>query len=301
MQSIQSRLVKTVLRIINVKKMWEVTGDELRKNIEKNQLPKGHEPPKKIQRRFNISKNIINDYCYYVMKPLSNIQQKHILFLHGGGYVHEIMHTHWRYLKKLTDALQCTVIVPIYPLAPGHQYMEVFDMIIPIYRQITSQAEPEDIVIMGDSAGGAMSLALTQLLKEKDLPQPGNIILISPALDWTFSNPEIHEVEKLDPLLAAPALREIGKWYGGEKGSKHYLVSPIYGSLDGLGKISLFTGTNDILYPDAKRFKMKADEKGIKLDYYEYPSMIHAWPLLFFPESRKATQQIIEIIKTSKK
>ena len=172
-------------------------------------------------------------------------------------------------------------------------------MIIPIYKQIISDVKLEDIVIMGDSAGGGMSLALAELLKEKNLPQPGNIILISPALDMSLSNPEIHEVEKLDPMLAVPALIDIGKWYGGEKGSKHYLVSPIYGNFEGLGKISLFTGTNDILYPDAKKFKTIADEKGIKINYYEYPSMIHIWPLFFFPESKKAREQIIEIIRTS--
>ena len=144
-----------------------------------------------------------------------------------------------------------------------------------------------------------MSLALAELLKEKHLPQPGNIILISPALDMSLSNPKISEVEKLDPMLAVPSLIDMGKWYGGRKGSKHYLVSPIYGNIEDLGKISLFTGTNDILNPDAKKLKIMADEKGIKINYYEYPYMIHIWPLLFFPESKKARAQIIEIIKLS--
>ena len=42
------------------------------------------------------------------------------------------------------------------------------------------------------------------------------------------------------------------------------------GDFNGLGKISVFTGTNDILYPDAKKFKNMAEEKGIKINYYEY-------------------------------
>jgi len=172
-------------------------------------------------------------------------------------------------------------------------------MLMQIYKQIILDVKLKDIVIMGDSAGGGMSLALAELLNEKHLPQPGNIILISPALDMSLKNPEIHDVEKLDLILAVPALIDIGKWYGREKGSKHYLVSPIYGNLQNLGKISLFTGTNDILYPDAKKLKSIADEKGIKINYYEYPSMIHIWQLLFFPESKKAREQIIEIIRTS--
>ncbi|NKF07236.1 alpha/beta hydrolase [Clostridium gasigenes] len=299
MESIQSKLLKMILRIINLKKMWEVTGNELRKNIEKKQLSESHEPPKKIQRNFKIKKKQVNGYCCYIIKPLNSVGQKHVLYLHGGGFVYEIMSPHWEFLARIIDELKCTIIVPIYPLAPQHQHQEVFDMILLIYQQIILKVKPESVVIMGDSAGGGMSLSLAQLLKEKELPQPRNIILISPTLDMTFSNPEIHAVEKLDPVSAVPALIDIIKWYSGEKDSKHYLISPIYGNFEGLGKISLFIGTHDILYPDAKKFKNISDLKGIEIDYYEYPSMIHVWPLFFFPESKKATKQIIEIIRSS--
>ena len=46
MESIQSKLFKIVLRIIKLNKMWKLTGDELRKYIEKRQLSEKHEPPK---------------------------------------------------------------------------------------------------------------------------------------------------------------------------------------------------------------------------------------------------------------
>lgn len=299
MESIQSKLLKMVLRIVNLKKMWQVTGNELRKNIEKKQLSESHEPPQKVQRNFNIREKEVNGYCCYIMKPLNSVGQKYVLYLHGGGFVYEIMSFHWEFLGRLIDELKCTIIVPVYPLAPKHQYQEVFNMILPVYQQIISEVKPRNVVIMGDSSGGGMSLSLAQLLKEKELPQPGNIILISPTLDMTFSNPEIHEVEKLDPVSAVPALNDIIKWYSGDKSSKYYLISPIYGKFEGLGKISLFIGMHDILYPDAKKFKNMAYVKGIEINYYEYPSMIHVWPLFFFPESKKATKQIIEIIKAS--
>ena len=100
MESIQSKLAKVLLRIFKINKMWKLTGDELRDSIEKRQLSESHEPPKRIQNRFNIIKNEINGYCYYVMKPLKNVGQKHILFLHGGGYVYEINSLHWEFLEK---------------------------------------------------------------------------------------------------------------------------------------------------------------------------------------------------------
>ncbi|MCL6459415.1 MAG: alpha/beta hydrolase [Gorillibacterium sp.] len=233
--------------------------------------------PKRMWTRFNISKGEVNGHCCYVIKPIDVVENKHILYLHGGGYVYTIMSLHWDFLSKLIDAVHCTITVPI-------------------YQQIISEVKPEDVIVMGDSAGGGMSLALAQLVKEKNWPQPGNIILISPVLDLSFSNPEIQAMQKHDPISAVPALLDIGKWYGGDRGVKHYLVSPIYGSFDGLGPISIFTGTHDITNPDSRKFKSMADEKGIALHYYEYPSMLHIWPLFSFPESKKTTEEIIQII-----
>lgn len=299
MESIQSKFTKVMLRLVNVKRMWELTGDDLKKHIEEKQSSERPEPSNKIQNKFKISKEDISGYRCYVMKPLKNARQKHILYLHGGGGVYEISSLHWDFLEKIIDSLQCTITIPIYPLAPKHQHQEVFDMLVPIYKQIISEVKFEDVVIMGDGSGGGMSLALAELLKEKSLPQPGNIVLISPMLDMSFTNPEICEVEKLDPVSAVPALNEIMNWYSGDKGLKYFLISPIYGNIKDLGKISLFIGTYDILYPDTKKLKKMAEEKGIKIDFYEYPFMINVWPLFSFPESKKATKQIIEIIKSS--
>ena len=111
MESIQSKFLKAILRIVNLKKMWEVTGEELRKNIEKKQSSESHEPPKKIRKKYSISEKELNGYCFYVMEPLNNVRQKHILYLHGGGCVYEITSLHWEFLGKLVEALQCTITV----------------------------------------------------------------------------------------------------------------------------------------------------------------------------------------------
>ena len=41
-----------------------------------------------------------------------------ILYYHGGGFVYEIMSVHWEFFGRLTDALHCTITVPIYPCSP---------------------------------------------------------------------------------------------------------------------------------------------------------------------------------------
>ena len=52
--------------------------------------------------------------------------------------------------------------------------------------------KPEHIVIMGDSAGGGLSLATLQVIRDSGLPQCGGGVLISPWCDLNHTFPSIH-------------------------------------------------------------------------------------------------------------
>lgn len=297
MESFQSKVLKLGLKTFKLNKMWQYTGSELSHYIAKKQASESHEPPKAFFKKHQVSFKEMNGHHYYVIEPLKLSSDKHIFYLHGGGFVYEMSTLHWEFIDKLIEALNCRVTVPIYPLSPKHKIQDVFEMLLPIYTQVIDQTLPENLVMMGDSAGGGLALSLSQLIKEKHLPQAGNMILISPTLDMTFSNPDIRNVEKLDPICAVTGLNEIMKWTAGELDTGHYLMSPLFGDLSGLAKISLFIGTHDILYPDTLKLKEKALNLGVNMTYHAYEGMIHVWPLFFLPESKRATNQIIEIIR----
>ncbi|QEC51427.1 alpha/beta hydrolase [Anseongella ginsenosidimutans] len=133
-------------------------------------------------------------------------------------------------------------------------------------------------------------------MKKEHIAQPAQIILLSPWLDITLSNPRINDLGGMPPFLGIEGLRKAGALYAAGADPAHYQLSPINGSLEGLGKISIFIGTNDILLADAKKLKLMAGSKGIDISYYEYEGMFHAWMFLNFPEAKKAKQQIADII-----
>ncbi|WNS45474.1 alpha/beta hydrolase [Paenibacillus sp. MMS20-IR301] len=280
--------------------MWKKTGSALRTEIAQKQRKESGEPPADIRKQCNVISREFSGHSCYIMTPAGDSgnasSNKEILYLHGGGYVLKISPLHWSFLAGLVDKLRCTITVPMYPLAPEYNHTDVFGMLVPLYEELLSGMDGRKQVVMGDSAGGGMALALAQLLKERGIPAPAHTILISPALDMTFSNPEIGAVQRKDPVTAVPAVREIAQWYAGAQPVTHPLISPLYGRLDGLGPLSIFTGTHDIVYPDVKRLKHRMLEQGIPAGYYEYPRMLHIWPLFFFPESERAREQIYNII-----
>lgn len=291
MRSWQSFLVEWLLKIL--KKQVDPAAYLEKKRIE-HQHP--YTLPEKLQRKYKIMKIMSYDIDTYMLKSPSQSEQKQILFLPGGGYMEQPLLWHWRFLYQLSQKLNGTITVPIYPKTPNYQYKDSFEKVLPIYKHLLTKTSPENIVIMGDSAGGGLSLALSQLLLEEGIPQPGNIVLLSPWLDIALNHPEIAAMEKKEPMLDLKLLIEAGKAYAGDTTRTHYLVSPINGPLRGLGKITLFIGTHEIFLPDARKFKARAKKERVNINYYEYPKMNHVFPVFPIPEAKRAMKQIVDIL-----
>ena len=150
-------------------------------------------------------------------------------------------------------------------------------MVVPLYKEIITQVEPMELILMGDSAGGGLSLALEEKVAEENLPMPEKTILISPWLDVRLTNPKIDEVQKHDKQLNKETLKLAGIAYAGEDGINSYLVNPIEGDLSKLKNVIIFTGTHDILNPDVYVLQEKAKQQGTSIEIKEYEQAGHIW------------------------
>ena len=149
---------------------------------------------------------------------------------------------------------------------------------------------------MGDSAGGGLSLGFAIYLKELSLPQPKELVLFSPWVDIATDNPEIASYEPFDPILKQSGIHEVAKFWAGED-LKQPLVSPLFGDLSGLGRISIYIGTHDILYPDNRLLHEKLLKEGINHRYIERKKMNHVYVGLPIKEAREDIQELIEELK----
>lgn len=204
---------------------------------------------------------------------------------------------HWSLFADLVKRTNCTIIAPDYPLAPAHSYKESFDMVTALYAQVLTEINTKDLILMGDSSGGGFALALAQHLRNCHYVEPGRIVLLSPWLDITLSNPDILKIETADTFLEKKSLQKAGELYARGTDPSHFQLSPINGTLENLGKISLFIGSREILLPDARKLKALAASKNIDLEYFEFPDMVHGWMFLNFPESRDAREKIFALVR----
>lgn len=64
------------------------------------------------------------------------------------------LENHFEYLDLLVDALDARVIMPVYPKIPHRDYRTTFELLTKIYKRLLTKIdEPENLVIIGDSAG----------------------------------------------------------------------------------------------------------------------------------------------------
>ena len=286
--------------------------------IETKVIPNENTYTCNIEQKKFMNKNV------FILTP-KNIEKTEltILYFHGGSYMAEIMQEHWNFLEKVINSTGATVILPDYPLAPKHNYKDVFDMVVPLYNEIVSKINLENLVVMGDSAGGGLALALEEKIvadtkslstqndseeinqgeigMNQDYKLPAKTILISPWLDVRLENPKINEVKKLDKNLNKDTLKLAGIAYAGEDGLNSYLVNPIDGDLSKLKNITIFTGTYDILNPDVHILVQKAEEQGISINIKEYEGASHIWILKDSSKEKdlkeNAYNDLIEVLK----
>lgn len=221
--------------------------------------------PEEIKESFSVKQEKFKERNIFIIEPAEERKiNKTILYFHGGSYMAEASPKHWEFINKIVNDIGATIIMPDYPLTPKNNYKDVFEMIEPFYEKTIEQIEASNLILMGDSAGGGLTLALEEKIAEKGLPMPSRTILISPWLDVRLENPEIDKYEEKDKYLNKDSLKLAGVLYASDDGMESYLVNPIDGDLSKLKNITIFIGTNDILNPDVKLLKKKAEKQGIR-------------------------------------
>ena len=274
----------------------------LKKNLEKKMILNKFEkdpakPSKSLLRNFNIREIEQNGRKVWTVSPKVLKTDVVMLYLHGGAYMANISKQHWDLIRQLIHKTNATIVIPDYPLTPAAGCKETYEFIEILYTRLTAEFSSERIIFIGDSAGGGLAIGFAQQLRNGKKRQPDQIILFSPWLDVTMSNPDIELTEKVDRILSIEGLRNAGEKYAGNLDLKDFRVSPIFGDMNGLGRISVFTGTEEILNADAQQCRQLLKEQQIRFNYFEYPEMFHDWVIITsLKESRDVINKVHDLV-----
>ncbi|MFC9930871.1 alpha/beta hydrolase fold domain-containing protein [Streptomyces sp. NPDC127190] len=249
-------------------------------------------PPAKLAQRHDVRSRHIDGFECHTVSPRGRRAERSVVYLHGGAYIRDLSPRHWQLISQLADA-GVRVEVPHYGLAPKYTYRDAYPFVTAVYRDLLSDLDAGQLTIMGDSAGAGLALGVAQSLVGSGLPQPARVVLISPWLDLTLTNPAIPEVEARDPFLTTSSLLAAGRsWADGDDPVQPRL-SPVNGPLAPLAPIDVYIGTRDVFYPDVRRLEERAAAEGAAVNVIVCEGAVHAYPLVPAPEGRAAARAIV--------
>ena len=289
MASLLSRLAPLVITLRGSKRMFSSARRTLDRVARLQRRPASFEPPASLA----ATRRDVDGWPVYDVGS----GERHVVYLHGGCHVFEIDPVHWSVIGKLAREAGVHVVVPIMPLAPTGTAEVVVARVASLVASLVASAGASNVSIVGDSSGGGMALAVVMALRDLEVPPLRATVLISPWLDVSGTDPRLAEIAPRDPWLAVPGTHATGALYRGSLGEADWRVSPLYGSLEGLGPITMFSGTRDILNADAHRLLLVAADAGLAVDFHEGEGMIHNYPILPMPEGDAARAVIVAAVR----
>jgi epsilon-lactone hydrolase len=225
---------------------------------------------------------------------------RHVLYLHGGGHVAGKPALYRDFSWRIAEATRARVLMTDHRLAPEHPYPAALDDAVAAYRGLIGNgAEPRRTVVMGESAGGGLALALLLKLRDQRVPLPAASVLLSPWTDLALTGASMARNAKADPMLKSEEAARLARCYLGAADPRTPYASPLYGDPTGLPPTLFHVGSDEVLLDDSVRMAERMCAAGCEVELEVWPRMPHAWHVWarMMPEARTAIARIGEFVE----
>lgn len=225
--------------------------------------------------------------------------ERHVLYLHGGGYALGSPRSHISMVARLALMARASATVIDYRLAPEDPYPAAIDDCVAAYRAVVADHDPASVVIAGDSAGGGAALATLIALREAGDQLPGAAYLLSPWTDLTASGDSATTKADVDPMISLSSLQAFAEKYAAGQPLDTPGISPLFADLAGLPPMLVQVGSDEILLSDSTRLVEAARAAGVMVDFEVAPGMWHVFQLFagMMPEATTALVEAASFIR----
>lgn len=231
-----------------------------------------------------------------------------LLFFHGGGWVTGNIDSYDRVCTNLARHTKCTVVSVDYSLAPEHRFPIGAEDCYTAAREIflhSSQlgASPDEITLIGDSAGGNLAAAVSLMARDRGEFLPKRQILLYPVtyFDHTPSSPYPSIVENgTDYLLTSKRVQDYMELYMSKEEDLQnpYFAPLVAENLTNQPETMVITAEFDPLRDEGEAYGQRLMEAGNRVVQHRIADALHGFFSLgpHFPHVKKTYQYINEFL-----
>jgi len=217
-----------------------------------------------------------------------------VVYIHGGAFIYGSLTSHAPLVSHIARAMDRRVLLIDYRLAPEHPFPAGIEDCIAVITMITTENPRITFGIIGDSAGGNLSMSVQLFFREAKVPAARYTIVISPWVDLTCTNASYERNKKQDIILSQAYLKQCATMYAADKDLSNPYLSPVNGSFQGLAPVFILCGTYEILEDDAVNLYKRLLECQVEAELMLFEAALHVWPFtdIVSEDSQKALKDM---------
>ncbi len=225
-----------------------------------------------------------------------------ILFFHGGGWVYGNLDTYDRLCRRVARDAGAIVLAVDYRLAPFYKYPTALEDCYDAFlwtRQNAANlsANPDRIIVMGDSAGGNLAAAVCLIARDRSVSSIAQQVLIYPVVSGKLNLPSMEK--NFDaPVVTNPRMQCCVDYYDAKKTDiLEAYFSPLFAeNLSNLPPALIITCEYDPLHDQAIMYAKRLQDAEISVKLLDYPKTIHGF--MSFPAfCKEASTAFAEVAK----
>lgn len=224
-----------------------------------------------------------------ICTPLGHNEESRsvLLFFHGGGWVTESVDTYIDVCINLANYTKCKVISVEYSLAPEFPFPCALEDCYAAAREIiTNPSEyglgDEEVVLIGDSAGGNLAAAVSLLARDRGEFSVSRQVLIYPSVgnDYSANSPyrSVHD-NGTDYILTSKRIEEYQALYASSAKDYHnpYFAPILENDLSNQPDTMIITAEYDPLRDEGEAYGIKLKNAGNNVKIYRLKNTLHGF------------------------
>lgn len=221
----------------------------------------------------------------YTPKELMDQESPCLIYYHGGGFVLPAFPYHFRLAREYAKRARCRVLFAEYRLAPDAKFPTAPQDGFVAYQWLLKHAgrfqiNPEEIVVVGDSAGGEIATVVCLMAMDEKIRIPAGQMLMYPAVSKGLKT-ESMEIYTDTPMCNSEDVASYEHYYVGDiNAGKWEYISPIDSEqLDQMPMTYIETAEFDCLRDAAILYAEKLEECGVDVELNNTRQTMHAYDI----------------------
>ena len=240
----------------------------------------------------------------YLPRERGGVPGPGILYIHGGGYILGSPEMTDASCVEMAMELGASVVSVDYRLAPEHPYPAPLEDCYAALRWLSENAaelcaDNKRIAVVGGSAGGGLTAALTLLARDRKGPAIAFQAPLYPMIDdrnitrssHEFTDPRVWSREK---NLCAWEMY-LGSLYGGDVPA--YAAPARAEDVSGLPPTYTSVGELDLFRDETIDYVSRLLQAGVPTELHVYPGCYHGFDMFPCEAGRRAKNELIGALK----